>query len=1106
VTGLLEARGGEVATDQSAFYLGYDATNLYVAMSGDMTEQARENPASVFERFLRTESTGRNEAVTNEDAVEILLSPSYWQAPHHREPGPWQEHRLLLNSAGGYAAMTFAASGKSDWDVSPQVASKSGAAGWQFEARIPLAALGATPAPGDRWGLQFGRVWKMLKDEHDVWAWGRRDRPEPDKARMYGGEVGGPPVPFQPDPVRRLHSQPTPESSLGSLGAMRFAGNATPLVRVERLGAPGKHSIDFRATLSNPGAAEQKVRAKLGTDTEPALYDETVSLPAGGQIEIVKSHSIADYATSRLVFEVWDAAGALIHRTCAPFFIEQRFGVKVAQMPNLDRFLVQLDLGAMADVPVGELRVDLQLTDTRGQVAYAERDRRVAAHLAVIEGNSRRVGQGQYTLSTTIRRGEAVLAREEQPFTRAAKAPWYDNRHGFEDVDRDAVPYPWTDMEVGGRRSEVVSVWGREYRLGQGLLPEQITTLGAPLLRASARLVIATADGHTLDSSRHAAKSKWRLKHKTRVEGVRTLTDVAFTVENQFWAEYDGLVWCTVTVKPKAKTTVTSLEIELPLTREASDVIKAGNLGGKLKPEGWRGGGGAPWVGNGDGGLQLFPPSPWRVLNEAQSLRVEVTNGAATIRAILVDAPMELDGPHDFTLGLMATPARPKVWRTPEDTSYRLRVSQGGGGAWYPPGYDFKPAADIGRSYRGDGEILYVWTATVNIKPDASGADDFALYGAEWLDDPFQRPSGDMVWPTLKFKSYGDYFAWRYWRYQCKYGYRGLYYDNPGGPSFGVREMMKRLYNITLDNPKFGERDTDIGLASNGGYDMRFGGFATYQWNGENLNSAVGPNDTYRGILDPDVFRAEYMGHNWGWPARLLGQGRVRRAAVEAAGGPEAVQDHVDGLVLLHDTAIPDAMPCCIVHDGSQINQVAGRLHKAIEKLGFYHWAYQFVPYWQQQLVALPRERMYASWYIAHPSRLTVEEPDLAAYFPMYRHLPEPMRTRIRRDVVAARAELAAMKDRAILVVYNDSDWAGELRLKPEWQQLGLGSTDTLTASNAVHSTGFRLDKEKDQDGKDVEKAVFFPRPEEFARIEGEELVFPMTRWNYRMIVLEVAP
>ena len=52
---------------------------------------------------------------------------------------------------------------------------------------------------------------------------------------------------------------------------------------------------------------------------------------------------------------------------------------------------------------------------------------------------------------------------------------------------------------------------------------------------------------------------------------------------------------------------------------------------------------------------------------------------------------------------------------------------------------------------------------------------------------------------------------------------------------------------------------------------------------------------------------------------------------------------------------------------------------------------------------------------------------------------------------------------------------------------------------NAVHSTGYRIENAETPQ----EKGVFFPKPEENATIKGDELRFPMTEWNYRMIVLE---
>jgi hypothetical protein len=77
------------------------------------------------------------------------------------------------------------------------------------------------------------------------------------------------------------------------------------------------------------------------------------------------------------------------------------------------------------------------------------------------------------------------------------------------------------------------------------------------------------------------------------------------------------------------------------------------------------------------------------------------------------------------------------------------------------------------------------------------------------------------------------------------------------------------------------------------------------------------------------------------------------------------------------------------------------------------------------------------------------------------------------------------------------------MRLKIDWKALGFEGSQGVTAVNAVHSTGFAVETTKNEKGEDVYKALFPPKPEETVRIEGDEVVFPMTPWNYRMIVLE---
>jgi hypothetical protein len=1110
LTGLLEAATGEIAIDQSAFYLGYDDRFLYLAMIGEMTELARTNPAAVIERFLRAEQTGRSDKVATDDVVELLLSPEYWKADDHRTPGAWNEYRLLANAAGGYDARAYRLKGiDASWKVNGQTASTVGASGWQFEARIPLDALGTKPAPGDRWGLQLGRHWQHLKQQRDLWAWGSRATPDPAISAKRSEQYVKRDVPEQPDLVQRMHLHAAVPAPHAAPGVLRFAGPETPVVQVERIGNLGERLIDFSAVITNPAPAEQKVAVRLYTDTDALQYTDTLTLPPNGRAEVHKRQEIADYATSRLVFEVADATGIVIHRTVAPVYLKQSFGVWLAQRPNYENFLLDLDLGTLSNVPASELRVDVQLTDAAGGVAFAEKDRRVSSYVARLEYPAKGIACGDYALVVAIRHGDVVLAHETLDFTQHTKAPWYGNRYGCEDMDLDVVPYPWTDMKVD---KETVQVWGREYRFGKSLFPEQITTLEAPMLRAPVRVVLNTQDGETLDSAVVEAKGEWTKSHRTRVEGTRTITGNACSLTHAFWAEYDGLLWSTLTLAPQGKVNVASMAVEIPLHPAFTDVIKASALVGVLKPEGYQQVLGPVWLGNGDGGIQWLPGEGNLHVRDKNVIRVDVTPEGAMLRIVLIDTPTELDAPYTVQFGMNVTPVRPNITRTP---FFRARSTRGGG-PFYPKGLESLPAADPGTDFYGYGSKagnLYVWTASVSTAVDAAGTDDFKRYGAEWMSDPFQRPQRgwetDVVFPTTSSDSFRDYFIWRYWRYQQKYGYAGHYCDNPGGGStLEVRELLKRLYNVTSSNLHFAAREANIGIASNGGFNMGFGGFFTYQWDGEHLNSHVSSQQpTYRGILNPGAYRAEYMGHNYGWPVYFLGQARIKPEWVQANGGPEAVIDHVQGLELLHDVQ-PSGW-----HFPGPMDQVCQRAQNAVKEHNLFHWIYQFTPYWKQDIVTLPDKDMHASLYIARPSKLASTNPrdemgypwgHRAVTFRHYfnQHLPGYIITQNFYDTEAARDAFTRMPDTAVLIVYNNTEWEGEMRLKVDWQKLGLGAPDTLTVTNAVHSTGFRLEKGNDADGKEIEKAVFFERPEEFAKIENGELVFPMTQFNYRMIVI----
>ena len=1124
ITGLLEAKSGERAADQSAFYLGYDDTHLYLAMTGDFTEVARVNPALVYEKFLKVEGDPKQD-----DLIEAILAPDYFRADlkqlgdwtdekqhpqcyspksagdtfiQSRPVGDWREFRFLANGGEWRKAVAFGPdAGENKPGLKWETASSASSAGWQFEARIPLAALADAPKPGDEWGLQLARLWRHLKQENDLWAWGHR----------------------QPDGIEKgMHARLAEPDLPAGMGILRFGAADEPVVRVLQTGALDQREVDWRAEIVNPASEARNVQIRLFTDlftendrtgertARDLMHEETLSVPAGERVVFNRRHRMEDVAASRIIFEVANEAGTNLHRSEVAFYLEQRFKAELRRFPNYGRMTLDLDLLPFAPVPAEELRVDLSLNNADGKRVLDQPDRKVRGYTDSLDYDTAAVTPGDYTLHIVIRHGDKVLAEEEQDYTQAPKAAWYGNRHGFEDVDQDVVPYPWTDMVVTSRPGATspgisaggvapavqgstagatspadspssVSVWGREYTFGAGLLPEQITTLKQPILRAPMRLVAETAGGERVALSPATGTIAWTKKARTRVEGAGLGQAGGVSCENAVWAEYDGLLWNTLTLRAEAPLEVTKVWVEAPLTPAFTDVDYRN------------------WYGNGDGGVQFFG---------GKTELIGAPEGG-TVRITLLDKPVTLgkEG-HPIEFGLIASPVRPKTWRTPE----HIPAAVQGGGPWFPAGLEFMPAADIGVNYYGTHGRIYVHTNPLSRgEKDALGPNDFDHYAHEWLANPNERilPAQQRIEPTLHSRSYRDYFVWRHWRYQNKYGFGGLYYDNPQQDGLGTREVIKRMYNITLADRYLGAREQAIGMAVNGGLNLSFMGFITYHWDGENLNSVVQNWKTYIGKITPESFRGEYMGHNLGFPVCFLGQNRLRPEWVEADGGPEAVYDHLSGLSLLHDAMLPHCpLP-------SAMNAVERRVTGVMDRLDFNHWVYQFTPYWQQDIVQMPTNDMHASFYIARPSVLVATDPaewmsrttTFRNYFRMAPHLPQHIVSRFYGTIERERKYLETLPDRAVLIVYNHSDWEGEMRLKPDWKKLGLGAPETLQATNAVHSTGFRLEKTgaKDKDGKEIEKAVFFPRPEETAKIENGELVFPMTKWNYRMIVIEKA-
>ncbi|MCM8761907.1 MAG: DUF6067 family protein [Candidatus Omnitrophica bacterium] len=1033
-----------MANHQSRFWITYDDNNLYIAHHSPPPPNIKDIPAMI-EVMLRKTQTLHDANIDQDDCIDIeIMSPVYPRGDNYI---------IQVNSIGTtFECIWGGTKGKMPgitvgWDPPVVNASRLTLDGWVIEVAIPWSGLAPyinKPKDGDVLYMNFGRIWREVMDEPHAW-------------QGYDG--------FRPK------------------GEVAFGGSQGIVVQMKDVGNLPRGEAAFSADITNFYNEDRRVSVEITTNSGEIKEKKEIAIPAGKSTSYNFNGRIKSFDTTIISFVIKDLkANRIVYKSSLPVIrpTEPSFFIRRYRSKELAK--IETDMSFMGAADLEKININLKVTNKQtGKDVLNKIYKNLSSYQPVLEFSTNGWEPGDYE-ATFIFSAPGIKPYQTTISYRHPPLPeWWGNRYGFDDMDNDVVPYPWTDMKV---EKDTVYVLNREYRFSDRFLPEQIKTFDYPILRGPIRLVIKKADGEVIDTGALPVKVEWAKVKRTRVEGSRIIELKDINLKNEFWAEYDGLLYFNIRIEPAQGVDIGFMEIEIPLTKEFSDVS-------------W-----GSWMGNGDGGIQVFQEGNTFFTKDIQPVRVDKDEkeGVWTWHMTLINIPAKIEKPYVITLGLMATPSRPKIWRTP----YFSKKSIQGGGAWFPQGLEFMPAADPGfdcYGYNSKQGRIYVHTTPVN-----TGSEDFKLYGYEWLADPNFRPtSQDKTVPTNSAsKSYRDYFVWRHWIYKQKYDFSGLYFDNPAHQGLYTRDIVKRLYNITHSNNFLAAREKAIGGAANGSIDMRYMSFWCYHWDGEQFNSAINANQqTYLGLIDTKRYRGEFMGHNIGsWPVMFLGQGRLKREWVEANGGPEAVFDQISGLDLLHD----GGSVCCIMPaiggaKPQEMRRVRERMAKALDKYNFYHWVYQFIPYWRQDIVKVPQENMYVSIYLAQPSRL--KERIYPEYVRMYKYLPRYIQAQIVDEIEKERKYLETLEDRAILIVYNESGYEGEVRIKVDWGKLGLGSPDRLKVENAVHSTGFRLEKRKDEKGNEYEEAVFFPRSEEYAKIEGDEVVFPITKYNYRMIVIE---
>ncbi len=215
-------------------------------------------------------------------------------------------------------------------------------------------------------------------------------------------------------------------------------------------------------------------------------------------------------------------------------------------------------------------------------------------------------------VTITVTQRNIAAHGDDEPW-RLSRLRWLDSRIAFD----DDVVRPFTPVQVQGQRVRVI---GREVRLGDDGLPEQIISYFAPevtRLTENGRELLARPIRLTVEEA-SSGRIRWRSGPLQFVE--RRPGYAAWTVHSEVRGlvmrlrgemEFDGTMEITVVLRARETTDLDDVRLEIPIVREVAQYMMGMGHPGGRRPDSYEWSWkiehnqDAVWIGDVNAGLQL---------------------------------------------------------------------------------------------------------------------------------------------------------------------------------------------------------------------------------------------------------------------------------------------------------------------------------------------------------------------------------------------------------------------------------------------------------------------------------------------------------------------
>ena len=900
-----------------------------------------------------------DENVDFDDALEFRIVPddSY-------------SYRLVVNSADvKYDYRILRKTAELKWDPKWFTRSSVSMDGWLCEGKIAFADLGGAPKEGATWQANFYRIWKKLRTRVDAWNNSNHTN------WMQNGNY--------------------------STGKVTFPGHEAVSVCVKDLRKLNDRELDSTLLVSNTGTAPQRIRVMVKNETGSALIpSRELKIPPGKTLPVPLNQRF-ESAQNRIKIIVDSPDGKQCYWKCDLLVFKVRSEkLEMHAMPVAGKLIFSGDFSG-TELKPDSTQVEIELKKN-GENAVSKKFKLKGCTFRTILP-VKELPNGKYNITVRVLNGTELVTSKQFTHEKRTLPEWLGNKLG---IPAGNPPPPWTPLEKCG---DTIKVWNREYDYGQGLFPQRIAALDMDLLVAPISLKIG--EGGPLNKATVSDVTTSPLE----TNFTRTAQNTDFEVKVAARIEFDGLIWHEMTVTPlRSDVSLDKLTLEIPLKAASATLMmphdytlsQTGNI------RNWHNALRPVWVGNEKYGLCFFAEHShnWNTPDRKRQLEIVVGQKAVVLRVNMIAAKTKLDKSLKIEFGLLATPIKPmpkdrRKWRfstrirnsfTPEKDAILVEIpgrnwnEKSGYDACYPvprKNHETFCSTRFGLPWHflPYYQLARLWEASPEFKD----------FGAEWSADlrivPSSRKEIDLrhqrVCPAAR--SYQDFLLDALNKLETKQRVPGYYFDvsqpeacygTCHGCGFvdangslkstfnimGTRQLLKRIYTQLKQNNPNGI----IAFHASGQLFLPVLSFADVILDGENFRSTLLRNRGYQQKLKPDVFRAEYMGKNFGIPVVLLPEFRVDSqpelksyfTTHKATPRQQLLlrelashHNYLIGMTLLHDS--------CLWRAWMPMREPLDKYYRILDTIGYASRPYKFMPYWDQTVARISPEKICASFY-----------------------------------------------------------------------------------------------------------------------------------------------